>query len=183
MNVLRTINVSDQSEDLKEIHSLYDRNFPRNERMSFKRLMKGIGSDRIMHAYYDGDTLVGMAYVFLNDDLIYLGYLVTEENLRNKGYGSHILHALSDTYQNQRIVLDLEQLDENADNNEERERRRNFYLRNGFVSTGVWYRFFHVSYELLCMHGKVTGDDYRNLILKHWGPIAKKAVFQDHPFN
>lgn len=180
---MKAIDITENSADLKEIHSLYDRNFPRNERMPFTRLMKGIGSERIMHAYYENDTLIGMTYVFINHDLVYLGYLVTEENLRDKGYGGQILHALSDQYQDQRIVLDLEQLDEHADNNEERIRRRNFYLRNGFVSTGVWYRFFHVSYELLCMHGKVTADDYRNLILKHWGPIAEKAVFQDHPFD
>lgn len=183
MNALKTVNITEDYTDLKEIHSLYDRNFPVNERMPFHRLMKGIGTGRIMHAYYDNDTLVGMTYVFINKDLVYLGYLVTEETLRNKGYGSQILHLLSDQYKDQRIVLDIEQLDENADNNEERKHRRNFYLRNGYEPSGTWYRFFHVNYELLCMHGKVTGDDYRNLILKHWGPIAKKAVFQDHPFN
>ena len=61
-----------------------------------------------------------------------------------------------------RIVLDMEQLDDQADNAQERRSRRDFYIRNGFKGTGYWYRFFHVDYELLFYGGIVTGKEYHD---------------------
>ena len=70
--------------------------------------------------YYDEDTLIGLSYVFIHKDIAYLGYLAVEENLRNQGYGSKILQAIRKELSDCRIVIDIEVVDKNAENYEER---------------------------------------------------------------
>lgn len=166
------------SPDYEEIRRLYDANFPDDERIPWNRLTAQLSQSRIMHVYYDEDTLIGLSYVFIHKDIAYLGYLAVEENLRNQGYGSKILQAIRKELSDCRIVIDIEVVDKNAENYEERKRRKDFYLHNGFVSTGAGYYFYHVDYELLSANGIVKAEEYRDLILEHWGPIAANAVFR-----
>lgn len=182
MSELRIEEIHGKEDCIPELKKLYNRNFPLDERIPFKRLLRMLSDTRLMHAWYDDNTLIGLSVVFKHKDLIYLAYLVTEEKYRDHGYGSKILKELETMFQGMRIVLDMEQLDDQADNAQERRSRRDFYIRNGFKGTGYWYRFFHVNYELLSYGGIVTGKEYHDLIIEHWGKIAEKAVFQDHPF-
>ena len=59
-----------------------------------------------------------------------------------------------------------------------RQRRKQFYLRNGFVESGVFYHIFNVDYELLCCNGPVSQNDWHSLIRKHWGRFADTAVYR-----
>lgn len=183
MNELRIEEIHGNESYIHEIKKLYNRNFPMDERIPFGRLIRMLSDTKIMYAWFDDNTLIGLSVVFLYKDLVYLAYLVTEEKYRDHGYGSKILKELETMFQGHRIVLDMEQLDDKADNAEERRSRRDFYIRNGFKGTGYWYCFFHVNYELLSYGGIVTGKEYHDLIVEHWGKIAEKAVFQDHPFT
>ena len=108
--------------------------------------------------------------------IAYVGYLAVEEELRNRGYGSEILKAVCFMYALHRVVVDIEIVDENAENYEERLHRRDFYLRNGFQRTGIGYYIFNVDYELLSAHGTVTKQEFRDLISAHWGSFGTASV-------
>ena len=176
--MLRTEAVSKTSEDIKKIQRLYDASFPDDERIPWHRIISMLGDTRRMYAYYDGDLFVGLSYIFIHRNIAYLSYLAVEEELRARGYGSEILRSILKDLSGYKTVIDIEVVDQQADNYEERIKRRNFYLHNGFRPTGVGYYFYHVDYELLSANGNVSAEEYLDLILEHWGPAAANAVFK-----
>ncbi len=165
--------------ELDEIRRLYNSSFPDDERIPWHRLFHQLDESHIMNIFYEADTPVGMSYLFLHENLVYLGYLAVEEKLRSRGYGTAILHMIQEIWKNHKIVIDIEVIDPSADNYEERVSRKQFYLHNGFEETRTGYYFYHVDYELLSCSGIVNADEFRSLILKHWGPIAQNAVFKN----
>lgn len=175
---MRALIIDDLFESLKEIERLYDVSFPDDERIPFEKLMSTRSADRIMHAYYDSDTLVGMTFLFFDGDLIYLSYIAVEEKLRDRGYGSKILAMIREMYADYRIVLDIEEVIKDSSNYSERKRRKDFYLRNGYSETGIYYYIYGVDYELLSCNGMVTRKEWHNLIRKHWGKFADTAVYK-----
>lgn len=76
-------------------------------------------------------------------------YLATNEQIRSQGYGSMILDEVKQMTGGKECVLHIEALDENAENYEQRIRRKHFYEKNGFHSTGYMYKESDVEYEVL----------------------------------
>ena len=167
------------NKDYQTIKELYDSSFPDDERIPWQRIVSQLDESRQMHVYYDDQRFVGLSYVFIHKNVVYLSYLAVSENLRDRGYGSEILRLIQKEFRDYKIVIDIEIVDPDADNYEERRKRKDFYLRNGFVSTGTGYYIYHVDYELLSCNGIVSADEYRELVLEHWGPFAKTAVFRE----
>lgn len=164
--------------DLKEIERLYNNSFPKNERIDFERLLRMLDDDRRMYVYLEDEKIISMAYFFIFEDIAYLGYICVEEELRNKGYGTVILNKIKEEYQGYRIGIDIEEVKQNSTNIEERVRRRDFYIRNGFVSTDIFYNFFFVDYEILSCGGLIRKEEWQDLVRKHWGRVAMTAKYR-----
>ncbi|MCF0114815.1 MAG: GNAT family N-acetyltransferase [Erysipelotrichaceae bacterium] len=179
--MLITQNITKQNYS-KELLRLYNDNFPVNERVPFERLIKGLDKGSTMTAYYDKDEFIGFTYLYHYQKLTYFAYLVIEEKHRGKGYATQIIQHIQATYPH-KIVLDIECLDPSAHNADQRKKRRDLYLKNGFVSTNVFYYFYHVNYELLSCHGLCSAKEYSDLIITHWGAHARKAQFYDDKGN
>ncbi|MCD7949514.1 MAG: GNAT family N-acetyltransferase [Erysipelotrichaceae bacterium] len=144
---LKVVTIDKNYPNLNDIKQLYHEAFPRNERAPFRSLMKRLNQQTDFLAFYDEDLFVGFTYLVTMHDLTYLFYFVVDEPLRNKGYGSTILTYLEKHYAC--IFIDIEVIDANAPNYNQRLRRKEFYLRNGFKETGLGYSFFKVDYEIL----------------------------------
>lgn len=86
-------------------------------------------------AYYDGDDFCGFTYTVENEDMVFVLYLAVNDEIRSKGYGTAILTDLKARASGRGVALNIEPLDPHAANSEQRERRLEFYRRNGFVST------------------------------------------------
>jgi len=56
--------------------------------------------------------------------------------------------------------------DENAANNEQRKRRREFYLRNGFKETGHGLKYFGVDYEIMST-GKFDLQTFQKMLIRN----------------
>lgn len=154
--------ISDTLPELKEVRALYDRAFPENERRDFSELIGG-GSEMEMLAFYDEDLFVGFA-VLLNSKIAisHIIYFAVEESLRDRGYGSMILAAIHEAKAGRRIMVDIERQTEEADNNPQRLKRKQFYLRNGYTETEVKYRWRDEDYEILVYGGELTRVDYES---------------------
>jgi len=161
------------------IRELYERSFPKDERIPFVRLLRFLNEERIMEAVYCDGELIGMTYVFLDEDIIYLAYLCVREDWRDQGLGTRILKHLYDAYPERRFIIDIEETRKEDENYEEELKRRSFYLRNGFESTGIFYRFYNVDYELLSSGGALNRQEWQALLAKHWGVRAKRALYRD----
>ena len=72
-------------------------------------------------------------------------YFAIDENKQNKGYGSEIVKDLANEYNT--VILSIEKIDNI--NREIKQKRKNFYLRNGFQETNVFYEDAGVEYEIL----------------------------------
>lgn len=99
-----------------------------------------------------------------------------DDALRAKGYGSRILKMLRRIYSDKRLFLAREQLDDTADNREERIHRRDFYMRNGFSDMGVRLREGPVIYDVMGIGGKVSPAEYDKLIRSWAGEILYRVV-------
>lgn len=161
----------------KKLKKLYIGAFPANERAPFymlkKRAKQGRGE---MLAAYDNNELVGMAYIIGDTDLGYLFYFAIMPELRGKGYGSKILSLLRERYSGGRLFLAREQLDKSADNYSQRVKRHEFYLKNGFADLNATIREAGVVYDVMITNGKVSPQEYADLMLSWAGKLMCKIV-------
>ena len=118
---------------------------------------------------YDDDLLVGFIHLVYFEDVVYLYYFAIEPDERGQGYGSKILQALRRRFSARRIILNIEAVDENCDNYEERKKRKEFYLKNGFREAGYSTREYGVEYEMLYLGGNVSYEEFLALIRKYFG--------------
>ena len=138
------------SEEKQKIKSLFKRAIPVNERTPFfwlyaKRKRPNVSFVNV----YDGDTWVGAVFFSTHKDLVYVWIFAIDDSLRSKGYGSAVFTEIKRLYPNHRILLGIEEPDENSKNNEQRIKRKQFYERNGFRSTGLVANQMGVGIEVM----------------------------------
>ena len=175
---MERVRISKKSKDIKEIRKLYDTSFPNEERIPFVHLVSSLSKDRIIDAYYEEGKLMGMTVIFLSDDLEYLSYICIERSFQGRGYGTRILNQIKQEYPDNRIVVDIEETEYSRENLGEKIRRKEFYMRNGFVPARVFYTYAGVEYELMCCNGMIIKDDWQKIMRKHWGKYADYATYR-----
>ena len=147
--------------DIKEI---YMEAFPKRERKPFFVLKHSVknGKVQIFTAMENG-TLLGFVMVILYQDMVMVDYLAVSSKVRGKGTGSFIMKKICNYFSQQKIVLLIERLDENAENSEQRSARRKFYLKNGFTSSGIFIDGAGGNMEVLNYGRNVTANEYIEL--------------------
>lgn len=148
--------------DFKNMKNLYFEAFPRNERKPFSMIMKNHRKEisDIFVLKNNEDLFLGFIITVKYMDLIMVDYLAIASNARGTGAGTEILHFIEEYYKGKRILLLIEQPDESAENNIERLKRKNFYLKNGYHDTGIVVVEFGITLEILAYGGKICEEDY-----------------------
>lgn len=148
---------------------LYFKAFPAIERkpLAMLRFHQLQGKSQL-HLIYESSKkeYVGLVTVVTFQDIVLVDYLAIDEKCRGLGYGSEVLELLDKKYADKRIVLEIEEIDEKAENIEQRKKRKAFYLKNGFEECRTNVYIFGNRFELLSMHGKVSYAEYEALIFK-----------------
>lgn len=160
----RQITVEDR-DDLA-LKNLYEVSFPDDEQIPWESLIELISKMGLdFTAYYIDKELIGFTIVYPSKDYNWFWYFAVQPALRGKGIGQQILSALIERYKGQRNILDMESPVHDCDNLEQRQRRHNFYLRNGFRDTNVYKTFDTVTMTIMMMgEGSFTAKDYDDLI-------------------
>lgn len=157
------------AKEYKEISQLYQRAFPKDERAPFSLLERKANQGKgEMLIAKDGDKLVGFAYVISDAEVAYLFYFAVEDAHRGQGYGTAILKSLQKKYAGKRLFLAREQLDPQADNYDQRVKRRNFYLHAGFEDQPARIKEANVIYDVMTQSGPITPAEYDRLLIA-WG--------------
>lgn len=135
------------SEQKNEIKKLYMNSFPRDERFPFW-ILKHCSKEKnvVFNVILEGNKLIGMEYIINYENISYLMYLAVDKSQRDKGYGSQILKDLNQEYST--IILSIEKT--NKDLKDDKQKRKDFYLRNGFNETNKFIKDNEVEYEVLC---------------------------------
>lgn len=184
--MLQFFDVTKKSPWLPQVKALYESAFPANERIPIKHLL----DDKIKRefwAFFDkeegGDAAASKFCGFSNSithgSITNIVYFAVEPELRSRGYGSQILQDIRRQHPDTRIVVDIE-VEEDSKDAEElelRNRRREFYTRNGFDSSPVDYVWQGEHYRLLSAGGTVTEKEFRDF----WKEILKDIPGAKYP--
>lgn len=156
--MLHTKIIDKSLSDLKEVKKLYLSAFPHLERMPFwLLLLSARKSDKIKFlALYDDDKFCGFCYLFIHKNVVFILYLAICAKLRGKGYGGAALNMISAKFPNHVLILDIEKVGKHAKNFDERLSRKEFYLKSGFISSGLKIKDGGVKYEILIKGGKIS---------------------------
>ena len=178
--------VTKKSPWLPQVKALYDSVFPANERIPIKHLL----DDKIKRefwAFFDkeegGDaatpTFCGFSNSITHGNITNIVYFAVVPELRSRGYGSQILQAIRKQHPDTRLVVDIEVEEDSKDAGEleRRNRRRDFYQRNGFGAAPVEYHWQGEHYRLLSAGGTVTEKEFRDF----WKEILKDIPGAKYP--
>lgn len=136
--------------DIERLDAINLEAFPARERldMSLQARLCGEGSLDLL-GIYDAGALVGFTTVLPCEGIDYVFFLAVDPATRSKGYGARTLSLLSNRYEGDCIVLDIEPTGTGAPDEDMRQRRRNFYLRNSFASSGYLLTYCGQEFEVL----------------------------------
>ena len=160
MNNMRTI----KKDELKYIYDdLMSIHFPQDEIKPWKKI-SALWDEGKYHGYIWEDEqgeIIGYALLFEGPDNYWLlDYYAVNSKERNKGYGSRFIKELHKELKDKMagIILETENPAYGKDEAEKnlRERRINFYLRNGGEKSGVLSTAEGVEYVILYLSGQKT---------------------------
>ena len=121
--------------DFVEAMKIYIEAFPSNERQSIELIKYRIqtGENKLYLAFVD-DVVVSIAILWNieNSDFILLDYLAVKDHYRDSHIGSEMMQFISNAARdkNKHLLIDLEH-PMYGSNRLEREKRLDFYLKNG----------------------------------------------------
>ena len=160
---LRKLNIN--SNDRGYFEQINDEAFPPSERMRFDEIFAfAADTNTDVLGIYDNKKAVGFAVLLKNKECGYIYFLAIDSHARSKGYGSAALQKMLGVYPDLQLVLDFEVIDENAENNIQRIRRKNFYLRNGFHETGNYTMLRNDRFEVVCSGGELRKAALKDLL-------------------
>jgi len=157
--------ISKESKDLHHVIELYKNSFPVKEQRNIDIVFFDKTGMIEVLAFYDKNHFCGFACTLIHLDICYTIYLAIEDSLRGKGYGSIVLKEIALRYPDKRILLDIEVEDENAHNNIERIKRKNFYLKNGYNELQIYSNWRDVKFEALSFNGYISDKEYNDFWL------------------
>ena len=147
---IQFLHIDSASDLFDRIDALNISAFPEYERMESRKLLEMSSSSSLsLLAIMDGALFVGFTVIFCPSRLCYVFFLAIEPSLRGRSYGSAVLDALRKRYPGKQLVLDIEPLEEQSENYAQRLRRKQFYLRRGFVSSKYLFCYCGLGFEVM----------------------------------
>lgn len=163
----------------KPVKNLFVTAFPREERPPMWMLTRRCRQGKAKFcAVLDSGEFVGLTYVVGTDKVKTLMFLAIAENARDGGYGTEILRCVHDKYKDVKLFLNIEPLDRNAPNYEQRCRRKAFYNKNGLDLLDYQVREAGVTYEMLTYGEYVTRKEYEEVMEVMYGSVLYNKVIK-----
>ena len=176
--------------DKKQIIDIYNtrmvNDFPRDELRPLKMITKPY--ERGIYTCYglkddEGDDLLGYAFFVKSGNHFLFDYLAISDDKRDTGLGTIFLGLLREELSScDSVIGEVEDpdCDDDVVSKENKNRRLSFYLRNGYIDTGVRVKLFGVDYIVLEMDlGKNNDKDtITNLYLSHYRKMLPYLLFK-----
>lgn len=171
--------------DLDKVERLNIEAFPEEERVPLSEYLRYTGNDDAnFFAFYNEEEFVGFAFSIYNQKVFYVSFFAIMPHLRSHGYGQEIIEKLVEFYQ-RTMILEVERLDEECDNLEQRQSRMDFYKRNGFKTANAFLEYEGLSFEILYRGDHFDEEAYRDIFRKlqeenYFDFRIKYRRFSDH---
>ena len=152
--------------DLDKVERLNIEAFPEEERIPLSEFLRYTDNDDgHFFAFYNEEEFVGFAFAISNTKAFYVSFFAIMPHLRSHGYGQEIIEKLVEFYQ-RTMLLEVERLDEECDNLEQRQARMDFYIRNGFKTANAFLEYEDLSFEILYRGEGFDEEAYRDIFRK-----------------
>lgn len=162
--------------DLDKIEALYLEAFPEIERKPFSLMTDKIGKGIEMLAVEEQGEFLGLAIMLIEDNIALLDYFAILPQARGKKIGSKTLGMLKEKYYDKKLLIEIEDTDEECENLPDRVRRKAFYLRNGMVEMDYKVWFYGTKMQVLTSGGDVTFEDHISVYDKILGKKVSENI-------
>jgi len=168
-----------------QLYKLYRSSFPKEERKPLwvivKQYRRGIFD---VWQIRKETAFSGLAITAKHENLVLIDYLAIVPSRQDQGIGSGALAALRRHYAGRDIFLEIESVYEDTPEKPLRERRRQFYLRNGMTPMNVMIELFGVNMELMGFDCRIDYAQYHNFYQQSMGNWAAGHLFsRPHPMQ
>lgn len=166
---------------LAKVKDLYMEAFPLEERKPFDLMenMQESGTVEILAAQ-DGEKFLGLAITVAYKNLVLLDYFAISENFRSGGVGTNALTLLKERYKGKKFFLEIEDPEEKTDNQEQRIRRKHFYLRNGMTRMPFLVKVAGINMEVLTHDCTLNYEEYKSVYAFGYGPEIERIISLIH---
>ena len=149
----------------REVWRLYTEAFPEPERKSPKLMEDKYreGKVDILAVVDETGRFLGEMITVKRGELVLLDYFAISPDIRGGGIGSKSLEKLREYYDDSILILEIESTLEPADNSEQRQRRKRFYLSNGFRPLDWEVILFGIRMEILTSGKYVDYHSYHDI--------------------
>lgn len=165
-----TMKLTSDSKEYKEVESLYITSFPENERSPLHLLLEDPTGCSEVYSFYDAAIFCGFACLLTFQDITHILYFAVAKSQQKKGYGSYILNQLQQLKPTQRLIADIEKVSCDALNDDQRHKRKAFYLKNGYHVTNVSYEWRQEDYEILVSNKDLSREEFE----RFWEQAAQR---------
>ncbi len=148
--------------DWLRLERLYRSSFPRDERKPFGVICRMFREGKAdIWCIVADRKFAGFATTVNGADLILVDYFAIAEKRRGKGIGKQAMECLLCMYADKGVFLEIESPDRPGLDQEQRKKRKEFYLGCGYEELGVRTKVFGVPMELLGVRCQLDFQSYR----------------------
>ena len=174
--MIRFEQIDENIKNQDDLKKLYLEAFPAKERVPFYILMRLAKKEPVEFlSIYDDSTWIGFIHTLVGEDVAYIFYFAIDSAFRQMGYGSLVLQEYRKIHP--RLSLAIEPLKKDSANFLQREKRLEFYEKNGFEILNTKVVEMGVELELMGVSGsKIKKDEYQKLVRKFFDAFDSKEV-------
>jgi GNAT superfamily N-acetyltransferase len=170
--------LAEDKENIANVESLYKRAFPRNERAPLWLLIHKVAKGKLQfNSLYDNESWIGLISTSVCKYIVYVIYFAIDDTHRSGGFGSKVLTALKERNPDKRIVLTIEPINDKANNFTQRVKRKKFYEKNGYRSSGYIVEEFGQSFEMLLLGASISPEEIRMVYRSFIGRVLSLSPF------
>ncbi len=146
--------------------------FPPYELKNLKKILRLTSEGKYQpFGIYEGNDLVGYAYLVNYENIIILDHFAILKEKRNDGLGAAAINLISDYFKDKYDIFILEADDpdffEKQEDKDLSERRIGFYKRNGFTQAMFKVTAYEADFVILVKHDKI--NDVNKLVELYLG--------------
>ncbi len=146
---------------------VYQYSFPPHEQRSLESQVEKLEEEKCsIEAYIEEEVFIGFIIYWQYPTYIYIEHFALSKESRGAGRGSEILRSLIERHDGKKIVLDIDPIEDEISR-----RRREFYLRLGFIQNPHHhihppYRDGEKEFELILMTttAELSESEYKQLM-------------------
>lgn len=161
-----------QNDQLLKIKELYCIAFPREEQKEFSLILQKQeqGPEEILMIENDQKEFLGLAITISFDNMTLLDYFAIHPDYRGKGIGTEAFQLIKERYRHRNFILEIENPNIEAENKEQRIKRKSFYQKNGMRYVPFLVKIEGVEMEVLTAVPGLTYECYRKIYTGGYAP-------------